>query len=163
MKKLLRKIGVGILGITMGCMVAIMVSSTVLAGTSGLENATPEELRMFRDSGVIGTVPSYPSNENALGGCNSSGTFCWSFTLPGAPTPPYQYYPIEVYGHEARVIVQRGYIVDKKFSWNGWRYLVKTGWQHWFKYKNKTFDCSVSNYTPKDYYCQEWAPDSRWK
>ena len=153
-----RKMGVGILGLTMRFVVAIIESTVVLAGSSGLENATPEELKMFRESGVIGS-PGFPSGGgNSVGGCNSDGTFCWSFTLPTPPTPPYHHYPIEVFGDEAKVSVERGYIVEGKFSWNGWRYLVKTGWQHWFQYKNKTFDCSVSNYTPKDYYCQEWVP-----
>lgn len=154
-KKLLRKIGVGFLMFT-------MTMGVVHAGTSGLENATPEELRKFRDSGVIGTQPGSPSGGNSFGGCNKDGTFCWSFTLP-TPYPHHQpYYPLEVYGQEAKNIVERGHIVDRRYGWSGWHYLVKTGWQHWFQYKNKTFDCSVSRGLPKDYYCQEWTPGNHW-
>ena len=109
------------------------------------------------------TPPPYSGGNNSIGGCNKDNTFCWNITLP--PTPPsgpYYTYPIEVYGEQARVIVERGHIVDRRFSWSGWRYLVKTGWQSWFQFKNKTFDCSVSRHQPTEYFCEEWTPQDRW-
>ena len=141
-----RKIGVGLL-------VSTLMSGGVLAGGSYLIGPT------------IGTHVPYPpaSGNNGIGGCNKDNTFCWSITLP--PTPPsesYYTYPIEVYGEQAQVIVERGHIVDRRFSWSGWRYLVKTGWQSWFQFKNKTFDCSVSRHQPTEYFCEEWIPQERW-
>ena len=144
-----RKIGVGLL-------VSTLMSGGVLAGESYLIGPT------------IGTHVPYPTNpgyggDNSFGGCNKDNTFCWSFTLPSTPpSGPYYTYPIEVYGEQAQVIVERGHIIDRRFSWSGWRYLVKTGWQSWFQFKNKTFDCSVSRHQPTEYFCEEWTPQDRW-
>ena len=144
-----RKIGVGLL-------VSTLMSGGVLAA-HGQES--------YLIGPTIGTHVPYPpaSGNNGIGGCNKDNTFCWSITLP--PTPPsesYYTYPIEVYGEQAQVIVERGHIVDRRFSWSGWRYLVKTGWQSWFQFKNKTFDCSVSRHQPTEYFCEEWIPKERW-
>ena len=149
-----RKIGVGFLisTMTMG-----LASADGLHGTIRDENGT-----------VIGTSPShydppYYGGGSSFGGCNKDGTICWNIELP--PTPPsgpYYTYPIEVYGEQAKVIVERGHIIDRRFSWSGWRYLVKTGWQSWFQFKNKTFDCSVSRHQPTEYFCEEWTPQDRW-
>ena len=142
-----RKIGVGLL-------VSTLMSGGVLAGESYLSGPT------------IGTHVPYPPSyggDNSFGGCNKDNTFCWSFTLPSTPpSGPYYTYPIEVYGDEAKVIVERGHIIDRRFSWSGWRYLVKTGWQSWFQFKNKTLDCSVSRHQPTEYFCEEWTPQDRW-
>ena len=144
-----RKIGVGFLVLT-------FMSGGVLAGESYLIG--PES------SGTIGTHIPYPGygGDNSFGGCNEAGTFCWSIELPPTQQPPYQVYPIEVYGDQAKNIVERGQIIDRRFSWDGWRYLVKTGWQSWSQFKNKTFDCSVSHRDPKQFYCEEWTPQDRW-
>ena len=144
-----RKIGVGLL-------VSTLMSGGVLAGESYL---------IGPESNQIGTHTPYPEygGSNSLGCCNKDNTFCWNITLPPPPpSGPYYTYPIEVYGEQARVIVERGHIVDRRFSWSGWRYLVKTGWQSWFQFKNKTFDCSVSRHQPTEYYCEEWTPQDRW-
>ena len=108
--------------------------------------------------------PYSGGGSSSFGGCNKDNSFCWSFDidLPPAPQPPYHYYPIEVYGEQAKNIVERGHIIDRRFDWNGWRYLVKTGWQSWFQFKNKTFDCSVSRHQPTEYFCEEWTPQDRW-
>ncbi len=106
-----RKIGVGLL-------VSTLMSGGVLAGESYLIGPT------------IGTHVPYPPSyggDNSFGGCNKDNTFCWNITLP--PTPPsgpYYTYPIEVYGEQAQMIVERGHIVDRRVSWSGGRYLVKT-------------------------------------
>jgi len=144
-----RKIGVGFLVLT-------FMSGGVLAGESYLIG--PES------SGTIGTHLPYPGygGDNSFGGCNEAGTFCWSIELPPTQQPPYQVYPIEVYGEQAKNIVERGRVIDRRFSWSGWRYLVKTGWQSWFQFKNKTFDCSVSRHQPTEYFCEEWTPQDRW-
>jgi len=146
-----RKIGVGLL-------VSTLMSGGVLAAQES-----------YLIGPTIGTHVPYPTNppyggNNAIGGCNKDNTFCWSITLPPTPPPsgPYYTYPIEVYGEEARNIVERGHIIDRRFSWSGWRYLVKTGWQSWFQFKNKTFDCSVSRHQPTEYFCEEWTPQDRW-
>ena len=117
----------------------------------------------------LGTQPGGSPNYSpgygggSFGGCNKDNTFCWNITLPPSPpSGPYYTYPIEVYGEQAQVIVERGHIIDRRFSWSGWRYLVKTGWQSWFQFKNKTFDCSVSHHEPKQFYCEEWTPQDRW-
>ena len=141
-----RKIGVGLL-------VSTLMSGGVLAGESYLIGPT------------IGTHTPYPPSggSNSFGGCNKDNTFCWNITLPSTPpSGPYYTYPIEVYGEQARNIVERGHIIDRRFSWSGWRYLVKTGWQSWFQFKNKTFDCSVSRHHPVEYFCEEWTPQDRW-
>ena len=141
-----RKIGVGLL-------VSTLMSGGVLAGDSYLIGPT------------IGTHVPYPPSggDNSFGGCNKDNSFCWSFTLPSTPpSGPYYTYPIEVYGEQARVIVERGHVIDRRFNWSGWRYLVKTGWQSWFQFKNKTFDCSVSRHQPTEYFCEEWTPQDRW-
>ena len=146
-----RKIGVGLL-------VSTLMSGGVLAAQES-----------YLIGPTIGTHTPYPTNppsyggDNSFGGCNKDNTLCWSITLP--PTPPsgpYYTYPIEVYGEQARMIVERGHIIDRRFSWSGWRYLVKTGWQSWFQFKNKTFDCSVSRHQPTEYFCEEWTPQDRW-
>ncbi len=111
----------------------------------------------------LGTGPSHFAQpqpgwgSGSFGNCNKDGEFCWSITIEG-PTPPYHYYPISVEGEQAQVIVQRGRIIDRRFSWDGWNYLVQTGWEHWFYYKNKTFECWVSHRAPQHYYCEEWKP-----
>ena len=94
--------------------------------------------------------------------CNKDNTICWSITLPSPPSGPYYSYPIEVYGDGAKVIVERGHILDRRFAWDGWRFLVKTGWQSWFQYKNKVFDCAMSHRGPKEYYCVEWTSNVPW-
>ena len=144
---LLRKIGVGLVALT-------LVSPAF--GEWSLESG--EGHTRHSDPPYGGGYSSPPS----FGGCNEAGTFCWNITLPPTPQPPYQVYPIEVYGDQAKNIVERGQIIDRRFSWDGWRYLVKTGWQSWFQFKNKTFDCSVSHRDPKQFYCEEWTPQDRW-
>ena len=139
-----RKIGVGVLVFT-------LMSGGALA----------EQYLGTQPGGSPNYSPGYGGG--SFGGCNKDNTFCWNITLP--PTPPsgpYYTYPIEVYGEEARNIVERGHIIDRRFSWSGWRYLVKTGWQSWFQFKNKTFDCSVSRHQPTEYFCEEWTPQDRW-
>ena len=148
-----RKIGVGLLVSTL---------TIGLASAEGIHG-------MVRDGNgnVIGTSPNhyppYYGGSPSFGGCNKDNTFCWNITLPPSPpSGPYYTYPIEVYGEQAQVIVERGHIIDRRFSWSGWRYLVKTGWQSWFQFKNKTFDCSVSRHQPTEYFCEEWTPQDRW-
>ena len=139
-----RKIGVGVLVFT-------LMSGGALA----------EQYLGTQPGGSPNYSPGYGGG--SFGGCNSDNTFCWNIELP--PTPPsgpYYTYPIEVYGEQAKVIVERGHIIDRRFSWSGWRYLVKTGWQSWFQFKNKTFDCSVSRHQPTEYFCEEWTPQDRW-
>ena len=160
LNSLLRKIGVGIL------------SFTLLGGVALADhNHEDESDRNQQDSWVLTDPepkhfdPPYGggySSPPSFGGCNSAGTFCWNITLPPTPQPPYHVYPIEVYGDQAKNIVERGHIIDRRFGWDGWRYLVKTGWQSWFQFKNKTFDCSVSHHQPTEYYCEEWTPQDRW-
>ena len=109
----------------------------------------------------LGTGPGYTQpggwGSGTFGNCDKDGEFCWSITIEG-PTPPYHYYPISVEGEQAQIIVQRGRIIDRRFSWDGWNYLVQTGWEHWFYYKNKTFECWVTHRAPQHYYCEEWKP-----
>ena len=125
-------------------------------------------LATAKAGGTIGTpgnnYSTQPNHSGGFGGCNKDNSFCWSFdvTLPPAPQPPYHYYPIEVYGDEAQVIVERGHILDRRFSWDSWRFLVKTGWQSWFQFKNKVFDCAVSHREPKQYYCEQWTSQVPW-
>ena len=145
-----RKIGVGLLAYT-------LMSGGVLAAQES-----------YLIGPTIGTHVPYPTNpsyggDNSFGGCNKDNTFCWSFTLPSTPpSGPYYTYPIEVYGDEARVIVEHGHVIDRRFSWDGWRLLVKTGWQSWFQFKNKVFDCAVSHRDPKQYYCEQWTSQVPW-
>ena len=118
----------------------------------------------FGDEGK-GKIISYLSKKDnpsivvrgGAGNCNKDGEFCWSITIEG-PTPPYHYYPIAVEGEQAQMIVQRGRIIERRFSWDGWNYLVVTGWEPWFTYKNKTFECWVTHRAPQHYYCEEWKP-----
>ena len=139
-----RKIGVGVLVFT-------LMSGGALA----------EQYLGTQPGGMPNYTPGYGGG--SFGGCNSDNTFCWNITLPPSPpSGPYYTYPIEVYGEQAQVIVERGHIIDRRFSWSGWRYLVKTGWQSWFQFKNKTFDCSVSRHQPTEYFCEEWTPQDRW-
>ena len=109
----------------------------------------------------LGTGPGYAQpggwGSGTFGKCDKDREFCWSITIEG-PTPPYHYYPISVEGEQAQIIVQRGRIIDRRFSWDGWNYLVQTGWEHWFYYKNKTFECWVTHRAPQHYYCEEWKP-----
>ena len=108
----------------------------------------------------LGTAPGYAQpgwGSGSFGNCDKDGEFCWSITIEG-PTPPYHYYPISVEGEQAQIIVQRGRIIDRRFAWDGWNYLVQTGWEHWFYYKNKTFECWVTHRAPQHYYCEEWKP-----
>ena len=108
--------------------------------------------------GTPGPEYSQPGwGSGTFGNCNKDGEFCWSITIEG-PTPPYHYYPISVEGEQAQIIVQRGRIIDRRFAWDGWNYLVQTGWEHWFYYKNKTFECWVTHRAPQHYYCEEWKP-----
>ena len=139
-----RKIGVGVLVFT-------LMSGGALA----------EQYLGTQPGGSPNYSPGYGGG--SFGGCNKDNTFCWNITLPPSPpSGPYYTYPIEVYGEQARNIVERGHIIDRRFSWSGWRYLVKTGWQSWFQFKNKTFDCSVSRHQPTEYFCEEWTPQDRW-
>ena len=139
-----RKIGVGVLVFT-------LMSGGALA----------EQYLGTQPGGSPNYSPGYGGG--SFGGCNKDNTFCWNITLPPSPpSGPYYTYPIEVYGEQAQVIVERGHIIDRRFSWSGWRYLVKTGWQSWFQFKNKTFDCSVSRHQPTEYFCEEWTPQDRW-
>ena len=145
-----RKIGVGLLAYT-------MLSGGVMAA----HDSSSSQLGSGRSHGYL--TPPSSGGSNSFGGCNKDNTFCWSFTLP--PTPPsgpYYTYPIEVYGDEAQVIVERGHVIDRRFSWDGWRLLVKTGWQSWFQFKNKVFDCAVSHRDPKQYYCEQWTSQVPW-
>ena len=139
-----RKIGVGVLVFT-------LMSGGALA----------EQYLGTQPGGSPNYSPGYGGG--SFGGCNKDNTFCWNITLPPSPpSGPYYTYPIEVYGEQAQNIVERGHIIDRRFSWSGWRYLVKTGWQSWFQFKNKTFDCSVSRHQPTEYFCEEWTPQDRW-
>ena len=139
-----RKIGVGVLVFT-------LMSGGALA----------EQYQGTQPGGSPNYSPGYGGG--SFGGCNKDNTFCWNITLqPSPPSGPYYTYPIEVYGEPAQNIVERGHVIDRRFSWDGWRYLVKTGWQSWFQFKNKTFDCSVSRHQPTEYFCEEWTPQDRW-
>ena len=110
--------------------------------------------------------PSSPYSDGSLSLCNDDGTFCFHLELPGMPAQPgcpsWDHscgpgLPMQVWGDDAKVIVERGRILDRTRDWSGNHYLIKTGWQHWFKHKNKTFECSV-NFQRTDYYCEEWVP-----
>ena len=110
--------------------------------------------------------PSSPYSDGSLSLCNDDGTFCFHLELPGKPAQPgcpaWDHscgpgLPLQVWGDDARVIVERGRIMDRYRDWSGRHYLVKTGWQQWFKHKNRTFECSV-NYQWTDFYCEEWVP-----
>ena len=145
-----RKIGVGLLAY-------MMLSGGVMAA----HDSTSGQIGTGRSHGYL--TPPSSGGSNSFGGCNKDNTFCWSVTLP--PTPPsgpYYTYPIEVYGDEAKVIVERGHVIDRRFSWDSWRLLVKTGWQSWFQYKNKVFDCAVSHREPKQFYCEQWTSQVPW-
>ena len=111
-------------------------------------------------------TPSSPYQDGSLSFCNDDGTFCFHVELPGQPAQPGCPYwdnscgpglPLQVWGKDAQLIVERGRILDRYHDWSGRHYLVKTGWQHWFPHKNRTFECSV-NYQRTDYYCEEWIP-----
>ena len=128
-KKVLRKIGVGILGITMGCVVAIMVSSTVLAG-----------------SGMIGTPPGGTGGGNILGVCNKDRTWCWNIDI----NPPLNNYPkpIEVHGHRAKNLITHGEIYQANLSSYGVFYL-----RVWSNRYGREFDCTV-NFPLRHYRCR---------
>ena len=158
LSSLLRKIGVGIFVFTLTGGIALAEDGPDSTQGSWVLTEQIGTGTQHYDPPYGGGYSSPPS----FGGCNSAGTFCWNITLPPTPQPPYHYYPIEVYGDQAKNIVERGHIIDRRFDWNGWRYLVKTGWQSWFQFKNKTFDCSVSHHEPKQFYCEEWTPQDRW-
>ena len=162
LNSLLRKIGVGVFLFTLTGTSAYAWCLNPETGHETPGNCAQPATPQYHEPPQI-AYPPYGGGNNSIGGCNAAGTFCWNITLP--PTPPsgpYYTYPIEVYGEEAKNIVERGHIIDRRFSWSGWRYLVKTGWQSWFQFKNKTFDCSVSRHQPTEYYCEEWTPQDRW-
>ena len=126
----------------------------------GVGNASASNL----GSGVIGTPGNsggyYGGSMPSFGGCNKDNTFCWSFEItPPAGSGGGYYNPwhpqLEVYGEEAQMIVEKGYILERRAEWDGWHYLVKTGWQSWVTHKNKTFDCAAS-YDGSEFYCTEW-------
>ena len=128
MKKLVRRIGVGLLGLTMGCMVAIMVSSTVLAA-AGVD--APEPNHLLTDG---------------WGGCNSDKTWCWNIDL----NPPLKHHypqPIEVYGHQAKDLIAHGEIFQAELSPYGVFYIGV----HSYRYRRE-FDCTV-NVTRRSYHC----------
>ena len=136
-----RKIGVGVLVFT-------LMSGGALA----------EQYLGTQPGGSPNYSPGYGGG--SFGGCNKDNTFCWNITLPPSPpSGPYYTYPIEVYGEQAQVIVERGHIIDRRFSWSGWRYLVKTGWQSWFQFKNKIIsNCYLSckfTYDRNYFFCLE--------
>ena len=127
MKKLLRKMGVGLLGITMGSVVAIVMSTTVLAA-----------------SGQTGTSPNH--FVPGWGGCNSDKTWCWNIDL----NPPKHHYPpqpIEVYGHQAKDLIAHGEIFEAELSPYGVFYISV----HSYRYRRE-FDCTV-NVTRRTYHC----------
>ena len=126
MKKLMRRIGVGILGITLGGVVAIMMSSTVLAA-----------------SGKTGTSPNH--FVPGWGGCNSDATWCWNIDI----NPPQNHYPkpIEAYGHQAKDLIAHGEIYEAELSPYGVFYMSV----HSYRY-NREFDCTV-NVTRRSYHC----------
>ena len=110
--------------------------------------------------------PSSPYSDGSLSLCNDDGTFCFHLELPGMPAQPgcpsWDHscgpgLPLQVWGDDAQAIVEKGRILDRYNDWSGRHYLVKTGWQQWFKHKNRTFECSV-NYQWTDFYCEEWVP-----
>ena len=115
-------------------------------------------------TGTPNTTQHYGDGSVSL--CNDDGTFCFHIELPGMPAQPgcpsWDHscgpgLPLEVWGEDAQLIIERGRIMDRYRDWNGYHYLVKTGWQNWFKHKNKTFECSM-NYQRTDFYCEEWIP-----
>ena len=125
MKKLVRRIGVGLLGITMGCMVAIMVSTTVLAAT--------------------GTSPNNHIFEG-WGGCNKDATWCWNIDI----NPPFNKHnpqPIELYGSQAKDLIAHGEIFEAELSPYGVFYIGV----HSYRYRRE-FDCTV-NVTRRTYHC----------
>ena len=127
MKKLLRKMGVGLLGITMGSVVAIVMSTTVLAA-----------------SGQTGTSPNH--FVPGWGGCNSDKTWCWNIDL----NPPKHHYPpqpIEVYGHQAKDLIAHGEIFEAELSPYGVFYISV----HSYRYRRE-FDCTV-NVGRRSYHC----------
>ena len=127
MKKLLRKMGVGLLGITMGSVVAIVMSTTVLAA-SGQTGTSPHHF-----------VPGW-------GGCNSDKTWCWNIDL----NPPKHHYPpqpIEVYGHQAKDLIAHGEIFEAELSPYGVFYISV----HSYRYRRE-FDCTV-NVGRRSYHC----------
>ena len=117
----------------------------------------------------LGTgTPNTPQHygDGSVSLCNDDVTFCFHIELPGMPAQPgcpsWDHscgpgLPLEVWGEDAQLIIERGRIMDRYRDWNGYHYLVKTGWQNWFKHKNKTFECSM-NYQRTDFYCEEWIP-----
>ena len=161
LNSLLRRIGVGVFLYTLTGTSAYAWCLNPETGHETPGNCAQSATPQYHEPPQI-AYPPY-SGGTSIGGCNAAGTFCWNIQLP--PTPPsgpYYTYPIEVYGDQAKNIVERGHIIDRRFSWNGWRYLVKTGWQSWFQYKNKVFDCAVSHREPKQYYCEQWTSQVPW-
>ena len=126
MKKLLRKMGVGLLGITMGSVVAIVMSTTVLAA-----------------SGQTGTSPNH--FVPGWGGCNKDATWCWNIDI----NPPFNHYPkpIEVHGSQAKNLIANGEIYQAELSPYGVFYIGV----HSYRY-NREFDCTV-NVTRRSYHC----------
>ena len=138
-----------LLNVTLGGLLLVLgIGSVSASNLGGRTIGTPPNSGGY----LGGSMPSF-------GGCNKDNTFCWSFEI----TPPAggggYYNPwhprLEVYGEEARMIIEKGHILERRSDWDGRHYLVKTGWQSWFTYKNKTFDCAAS-YDGSEFYCTEW-------
>ena len=125
MKKLLRKIGVGLVGLTMGSVVAIMVSSTTVLAAAGKQ---PNH-----------QVPGWS-------GCNKDKTWCWNIDI-NPPLKNHYPQPIEVYGHQAKDLIAHGEIFQAELSPYGVFYMGV----HSYRY-HREFDCTV-NVTRRTYHC----------
>jgi len=129
MKKLMRRIGVGLVGLTMGCVVAIVMSSTTVLAAAGQTGTSPNHL----------VVPGW-------GGCNKDKTWCWNIDI----NPPFNKHnpqPIEVYGHQAKDLIAHGEIFEAELSPYGVFYISV----HSYRYRRQ-FDCTV-NVTRRSYHC----------